>query len=145
MKKLPFIWVTVFGFLLSSCSVGPEPIAFDKDDCDHCKMTISDNRYGAELVSKKGRVYKFDDLYCMKAFLEDGIISDENIHSLWTVDFAETEKLLDVNNSFFLFNDQLKSPMGSNTVAFSTKEQLEKYHSEFSGTALTWKEFLELK
>lgn len=28
-------------------------------------MTISDGRFGAELITKKGRVYKFDDLRCL--------------------------------------------------------------------------------
>ena len=54
---------------LSACSAsGPEPIVVNKDVCFHCKMNISDVRFGAELITTKGRIYKFDDVVCMKGF-----------------------------------------------------------------------------
>ena len=39
-----------------SCATGPEPIRFGKDNCHSCKMTLTDKRFGAEIVTKKGKV-----------------------------------------------------------------------------------------
>jgi copper chaperone NosL len=52
--------------LFSSCSSsGPEKINLNKDDCHNCKMSISDKRFACEIVTEKGRAYKFDDITCL--------------------------------------------------------------------------------
>ncbi|MFA7447587.1 MAG: nitrous oxide reductase accessory protein NosL [Weeksellaceae bacterium] len=139
IKSISFF--VILSFILSACTIETKPIDFGNDDCDYCKMTISDTRYGAELLTKKGRDYKFDDLHCMKGFLNDEIVAEDQIHSLWIVDFSNPEQLIKAETSFLLHNDELKSPMGSNIAAFGNEEDLNKYYSEYSGKILTWKEF----
>lgn len=141
MKIKSLSILAFLGFLLTACSVETEPIEFGVDNCDYCKMTISDNRYGAELLSKKGRVYKFDDLHCLKGFSDDKIVEEDQVHSLWIVDFSNPEQLIKAESSFLLHNDELKSPMGSNIAAFGTEEKANELHAEHSGKILTWKEF----
>jgi len=42
---------------------GPEPIAYDRDNCERCQMLISDPRYAAEVrLPGERHVHKFDDL-----------------------------------------------------------------------------------
>lgn len=139
IKSISFF--VILSFILSACTIETKPIDFGNNDCDYCKMTISDTRYGAELLTKKGRDYKFDDLHCMKGFLNDEIVAEDQIHSLWIVDFSNPEQLIKAETSFLLHNDELKSPMGSNIAAFGNEEDLNKYYSEYSGKILTWKEF----
>ncbi|MCO5231896.1 MAG: nitrous oxide reductase accessory protein NosL [Chitinophagales bacterium] len=139
-----FLFVSVF-FLLSACQPKPHAIHFDEEDCDYCKMTISDNRYGAELVTNKGRVYKFDDLHCIKGFMEENIVESKDIHSLWAIDFSIPEKLIEIKSSFFLHNDQIQSPMGSNIASFGVKDSLESYRSTSLGNEIQWEEFLNSK
>lgn len=139
IKSISFF--VILSFILSACTIETKPIDFGNDDCDYCKMTISDTRYGAELLTKKGRDYKFDDLHCMKGFLNDEIVAEDQVHSLWIVDFSNPEQLIKAETSFLLHNDELKSPMGSNIAAFGNEEDLNKYYSEYSGKILTWKEF----
>ena len=31
-------------------------------------MKISDGKFGAELITSKGRIYKFDDMHCMISY-----------------------------------------------------------------------------
>ncbi|MGE4346389.1 MAG: nitrous oxide reductase accessory protein NosL [Flavobacteriaceae bacterium] len=126
---------------LSSCSKDPKPIEFGVDNCDHCMMNISDVRYGAELVTEKGRIYKFDDMYCMKAFLQNEVVTQDQVHSLWLVDFATTEQLIPAEKSFLLHNPELKSPMGSDTAAFADEETCQQHYAEYSGTMLLWKDY----
>lgn len=104
-------------------------------------MNISDVRYGAELITQKGKVYKFDDMYCMKVFLQDEIVTKNQVHSLWLVDFEATEQLIPAEKSYLLYNSELKSPMGSNTAAFADESTRQQQHSEHSGTMLLWKDY----
>lgn len=146
MKLKALLTVSLLTLFLSSCSKEPKPIEFGVDNCDHCMMNISDVRYGAELITQKGKIYKFDDMYCMKTFLKEGeVVAQEQVHSLWLVDFTATEKLIPTEKSFLLYNPELKSPMGSNTAAFADEETREQQHSEHSGTMLLWKDYFNSK
>jgi len=145
MKIKALLLLSFLAAFFNSCSKEPKPIEFGVDNCDHCKMNISDNRYGAELVTQKGRVYKFDDMYCMKVFMQDQIVEENQIHSLWLIDFDGTEKLISADKSFLLYNPELKSPMGSNTAAFMTEETRQKQFDENSGTMLLWQEYFNSK
>lgn len=141
MEKISTTLILLMTIILSSCSVETKPIAFGKDKCAYCKMGISDERFGAEVLTKKGRDYKFDDLSCMKEFLNDGLVAEEEVHSLWVIDFSKPEKLINVANSFLLHNEELKSPMGSNIAAFEDKKQLDEYFSQYAGQILTWQDY----
>jgi len=68
-----------FMLLFISCSTKPQPIQYGKDVCDHCKMTIVDQKFGGEIVTKKGKAYKFDDLICMAKFLGTGSVKEDDI------------------------------------------------------------------
>ncbi|MFL5807903.1 MAG: hypothetical protein ACJ749_00200, partial [Flavisolibacter sp.] len=50
---------------LNSCSTKPQPFAYGKDVCDDCSMTIMDPKFGGEIITKKGKVFKFDDAHCL--------------------------------------------------------------------------------
>lgn len=141
MKLSTSILITIITLLLISCSKEPQPIEFGIDSCDHCMMKISDDRYGAELVTQKGRIYKFDDMYCMKAFIKNETVAPDQIYSLWLVDFEKTKELIPAQNSFLLYNPELKSPMGSNTAAFRSEETREKQYKTHSGNLLLWEDY----
>lgn len=130
-------------FILTSCSKDPQPINFGVDDCDYCKMTISDTRFGAEIVTDKGRIYKFDDVVCAKGFLNDEVITEKQVHSLWFVDFVENEILVNADSSVLIYNEELKSPMASSIAAFGSEKGLEEYQSQFNGQILKWEDYLK--
>ena len=60
--------VAFIAFLLIGCNPKAEKINLGKDQCAECKMTIADPKFGAEIVTKKGKVYKFDDTHCIAVF-----------------------------------------------------------------------------
>ena len=49
----------------SACSKGHQPINYGEDECEFCKMMVMDKRYGAELVTDKGKIYFFDSIECL--------------------------------------------------------------------------------
>nr|WP_246229479.1 hypothetical protein [Mucilaginibacter humi] len=71
MKTLSAFIIMLCCLLLGACSHAPEPIRYGKDACAHCKMTIMDKRFSSELVTAKGKVFKFDAAECMTAYLKE--------------------------------------------------------------------------
>ena len=50
---------------------GPEPIAWDRESCAHCRMHIGEPRFAAQLQLDSGAVLDFDDPGCMLRYLAD--------------------------------------------------------------------------
>ncbi len=130
-------------FLLNACSpVSTEPFQPGKDLCEFCKMGISDTRYGGELITKKGRIYKFDDLRCMSAYLRMKNWNNNELVQSWAIDFDQPNTFIKAQDASFLTNDALKSPMGSNTAAFKTKEAAKAKLPDAASATMNWESLL---
>jgi copper chaperone NosL len=125
---------------LSSCSTGPQPIQFGQDGCAYCKMTILDQRYGGEIVTKKGKVYKFDDIHCISLFLRSHTLEKSSLAGTYLLDFTTQKQFIKANESFLLHSSDLHSPMGSNTAAFDSELQRKHFKQQVNGTETTWNE-----
>jgi copper chaperone NosL len=99
-----------------------------------------DKKFGAELVTQKGKVYKFDDVNCMLNFYNDTENSAEQFKYKLVVDFSQPEKLITASDAFFLKSDEIKSPMASEIAAFESKDSMEKLKEEWNGIYLVWGE-----
>jgi len=132
--------ISLTAILFSSCSTEPVPIRLGKDNCDFCKMTISDKRFGAEVVTKKSKIYKFDDEHCVIQFLKVGTVASEDIAGVYFVDFSAPNNLIDAKKAFFLQSPDFKSPMNGNIAAFSHEDSLAKALPKFYGNAITWED-----
>lgn len=131
-----------FLLLLTACQVEPEPINFGEDQGAYCRMTIVNTRYGGELVTEKGKVYKFDAVECMVNYLRENP-GEEYAYRLAIA--ADTPgELHPVKEMFFLQSHQLPSPMGANVTGFSTREAAESAQSEYGGDIFSWQEVQEL-
>ncbi len=69
MKSI-FIF-SILSFLLVSCKVEESPINYGKDACKYCKMKIVDQQHAAEIVTKKGKPFKYDAIECMVRDIKD--------------------------------------------------------------------------
>lgn len=127
---------------LWSCSVEPTPLVYGKDACHTCKMTLMDKKFGAEVVTTKGKVYKFDDVNCMVGFLNSGSIEEREVAYRMIIDFSNPEKMIDAKDAFYLKSDKIRSPMASEVAAFSTKNALEVSNKEWQGIVLSWGELI---
>lgn len=126
--------------LMVSCSAAPESLYYGKDTCHTCKMTLMDNKFGAEVVSKKGKIYKFDDTNCLINFLTSNELTDVDIQHLLTTDFASPGVLIDAKKAFFVKSEAIRSPMASNVAAFQNKINLESQNKSWKGVELNWSE-----
>jgi copper chaperone NosL len=139
-KKVQRAVVTAMLVLFVSCSTKPEPFRPGKDVCYFCKMGITDTRFGGEVITKKGRLYKFDDLHCMISFLRTGGEAETDIAKKLAVNWQKPNEFIDVNAATFVTSPELKSPMGSNTAGFENKQAAENYAAGKLSEITVWQE-----
>ncbi len=140
MKKLISLASSIFVVIiigLTSCTVGPQKIKIGKDVCSFCKMSVADNRFGAEIVTKKGKVYIFDDTHCLIGFMKANTIDNKEIKSTYFTDFNEPHDLIESGQALLLKSTQLRSPMGGNIAAFSSQNQLNETSGKLMGEQVT--------
>ena len=137
-----FISIFLATNIMYSCSVEPEPIRYGTDGCHECKMTLMDKKFGAELVTRKGRVYKFDDVNCMINFFNSIENSTEEFRYKLVVDFTQPGKLVEASNAFYLKSTEIKSPMSSQVAAFEKQESMEALKQKWGGIYLVWGELV---
>jgi len=129
----------VMASFCSSCVIGKEPIQYGKDNCHYCKMTLTDKRFGSEVVTTKGKVFKFDDLNCLIAFLNSGEVEQKNVAQVLTIDFNKPDLFVDVRQAFFLQSAAIKSPMRGDVASFSIQKDLEAVKLKVGdGKELLW-------
>ena len=138
LKQFSFVALLL---VFTSCNVGPQAINYGSDGCHFCKMTIVDKVHAAEIVTKKGKVYKFDASECMIHFMNEFDTSEIKLYL--SNNYTEPEALIDATKATFLISKNIPSPMGAFLSAFKTKEKAQKFQSEKDGTLYTWNQLLE--
>ncbi|WP_018676372.1 nitrous oxide reductase accessory protein NosL [Riemerella columbina] len=114
--------ISALSLALVSCGKKEvEPINFGKDQCSHCKMMIENPKYGTELLTSKGRVYKFDDLSCMESFVDENQDKADQAQ-LYVPDFL-THELFPIEQATKVTGGEVKSPMNGNIATFKNKEE----------------------
>ncbi len=135
------LWGVLGIFLIlsiSSCTPdGPQPIEWGVDSCVHCKMTISDARFGAEIITGKGRVYTFDDLLCLMNYVKEGQIEVDDETQYYVSDFTD-HTLIPARTAYYLRASTLRSPMRGDMAAFSSLEDLQVVLQEHEGEVLQY-------
>jgi copper chaperone NosL len=140
MQKLKQFSFVALLLVITSCNVGPQAINYGSDGCYFCKMTIVDKVHAAEIVTKKGKVYKFDATECMIHFMDEFDTSEINLYL--TNIYTEPETLVDATKATFLISKNIPSPMGAFLSAFKTKEEAQKFQTEKGGELFTWNELV---
>ena len=138
--------VTVLLFLLScsflSCAkTEVVPIKLNIDNCDFCGMSIADGKYGAEVITQKGRVYKFDDIMCMANYVKEN--SDTKFTAYYVHDYTQVNQLIPAETAFFLSGGDIHSPMRGNVVAFSSEKDAKHFAEKLKAETITWDAILK--
>lgn len=132
-------WLAVGGLGLSTmaCTASPRPLVPGEDSCAFCRMTIDDVRFGALVVTAKGRLETFDSIECAAAYVQ-GLASSEPPRTVWVADFSAPARWVDATRAVYLHGSRLRSPMGRELVAFAADADTATLLAEHGGTLTTW-------
>ncbi len=133
MKIIKSLIVAIAMLALAACSKsGPTEISTGKDQCENCKMTITEAKYATQLVTEKGRNYKFDDIKCMQDYATSNTDASKNAKT-YVADFPSGQ-FFDSSTATFISGGSIKSPMGGNMQAYKDKAAAEKAAGELGAT-----------
>jgi len=141
MKSLSRLATLVIGLTIFGCALRPEPIVYGTDGCHYCSMTIVDRQHAAQIVTKKGKAFKFDAVECMVNHLKD--IDVASVELFFVNDYNSPGELIDAKKATFLISKNIPSPMGEYLNAFDTRITAEQIESENKGQLYSWQELLE--
>ena len=129
-----------FIILLLSCSVEPEKISYGQEACHFCKMTIVDRQHAAQIVTTKGKAYKYDAAECMINDMKQKRDTEIKFHLV--NDYTNPSVLIDATNASYIISAAIQSPMGANLSAFKNVEDANKILAESGGELYNWKEIV---
>jgi copper chaperone NosL len=141
MQTLKHYSIFALLLVLIGCNASPKAIDYGNDGCHFCKMTIVDKVHAAEVVTKKGKVYKFDATECMINFMKE--FDKTQIKLYLSNNYLEPEVLIDATKATFLISKNIPSPMGAFLSAFKTKSDAEKIQTQKEGTLYSWDSLLD--
>nr|WP_299384009.1 nitrous oxide reductase accessory protein NosL [Allomuricauda sp.] len=135
------VLVSIFSLMLwANCTPKPQEISYGADGCHFCRMTIVDAQHAAQLVTKKGKVFKFDAIECMLNHMET---IDSNTVALKLCNhYNQPQELIDATEATFLISKGIPSPMGAYLTAFTSRERAQVAQKEHEGKLYTWNELL---
>lgn len=137
MKKQIFLGLLFLFFI--SCNISPQQIEYGTDACHSCNMTIVDQQHASQIVTTKGKAFKFDAIECMFHSLQ-GEMKDTEMALHLVADFNQPGQLVDATAAFYLVSEQLQSPMGANLSAFQNWDEAQNAKEQFKGNLFSWEE-----
>ena len=140
------LWsVKIFGLAVFAvgCIAKPVAIQYGKDACDFCRMTIMDPAFGGEIITRKGKVYKFDGTECMVNFYKAHLASANDLPTILVADYSNPGRLMDAKQVVFLQDEKMNSPMGAHLGAFPNS-RVARGFSEDHRIIMGWNNLLKI-
>lgn len=136
MKFSTIIPVLFLSFIVSSCTVEPVAINYGQDACHFCKMNIVDRQHAAEIVTTKGKAYKYDAIECLVQDLHNWPESD--IAFYLVTDYDKPGNLIDARKATYIICEDIPSPMGANLSGFEMANKAKETLNNKKGALHTW-------
>lgn len=140
--KIYAAFVLLLSFSFMSCGdFKVEPIKLNADSCDFCKMSIADGKYAAEVITQKGRVYKFDDIGCMANYCKEN--TNTKIGAYFVGNFSQDNTLIPAETAFFLSGGAIQSPMHGGIIAFSKENEAQEFGTKLEAKPIRWEAIIK--
>lgn len=134
MKTIAILVCIPLTVLLTGCQKGPQPIDFGNQLCDHCRMTISDPKFGAQWVTPTGKIFNYDAVECMVWHLEEEPKEGE----AFVIAYDQPTQLIPAAQATFLMATGQPSPMGAYLSAYQNEDLAVQMADELDGSCHTW-------
>ena len=80
---------------------GPEPIHYDRDTCEQCRMIISDSHFAAEVRDAGGVLHRFDDPGGAIVWMDAHKV-DPAKAGVWVMNMHDGKTWLDAHKAYFI-------------------------------------------
>ncbi len=137
MKKQKLSFLAIILLFSFACTPSFQEFNYGKDACAFCKMTIMDANFASEVLTHKGRAYKFDDISCMKKYIQENNPADFKQYFVVAHNHSP-EHILDAENATYLHHPSFKSPMNGNYAAYPSLEAAQHLIDSLNPEILTW-------
>jgi copper chaperone NosL len=82
-------------------------------------------------------------MHCLLSFYHSKSLFREADIGIWLSDCARPGNLIPEKQSLLLKADSLRSPMGGNVAAFSSRASLDSVKNTLGGEIITWQELVK--
>ena len=103
-------------------------------------MGITDRRFGAALVTDKGKAHTFDSIECLATYY---LQHRDVTRSLWVTDYARPGTLVRADSAQYVRGGEAQSPMGLGVVAYADSGAAARAIAR-GGQRLRWTEVVAL-
>ena len=114
----------------------------EEPPCDYCEGTIPAARFGGQVTTADGRVFRFMSVECLAGFLVEEKVPASRIRSVQVVDYNQGEALIYARTARYLRSQFLTSPNGIGLLATETDKVAGNLHYFFGGERIGWDEVL---
>lgn len=130
--------LALLGCLFLALACGPPmiaPAAINPEDmCAQCRMAISEKQYAAQFITRDGEAFKFDDIGCMRDYLEKKQ-DRAQVAAHFVADY-ETREWLEARAAHYVRAEELATPMSGHIVAFGAPDRAQAAAGKYRGEAL---------
>ena len=124
--------------LIAACTGSGEPqppqIAYGRDMCAQCGMTVDDERFASALVMQDGKTRIFDDAGEMIMYVAGH--PGETVRAWYVHDYT-TKAWVNGEKATYVVSEKVSSPMGTGVAAFAERAAAESFGKEMDGKVLT--------
>ncbi len=139
--KLTFSILIMFAITLGCSNMEPRAIEYGNAECAHCNMMVTEQKFGAELVTDKGRYYFFDSAECLFEYMSEQ--ENTNYTHVLVTPFLQPNTLVDAKSSFYLISSGIPSPMGAFLSSYASLEEAKTQATMHGGEIYNYTQILE--
>lgn len=132
-RRRGFVAVLAFG-AVACAGDSPRALLLGTDACAYCRMTVTDARFGTQVVTRTGKVEVFDSVECLAGYVRGA--GPGEVRAVWVTD-AESRQFVRADSAGYLLDGSLRGPMGR-VVAFASPAAAEQARATLGGTTMSW-------
>jgi len=144
MKGFVFTPIVLLTLMVAfGCTTEPDPILFGVQECAHCRMTITERPFAAQLMTAKGRTHSFDAIECLVRYTRSNVASHDEVKLFRVADQIPPHDLIDATQATYVISESIPSPMGGNLSAYRNRDAASLRLGGQEGEILTWMELIQ--
>lgn len=141
MRFLHKTFIVTFLCILSLLSLSMPILCEQREECEICGMWIDQYMSTRHVITLKDNTIKsFCSLACAAKYIRE---HKENVKDVKVADFL-TQRLIDAEKAFYLEGSDVPGVMSyTSRIAFSTKDDAERFQSKHGGRIITFEKAME--